>query len=160
MNSLPVGAPPSLQSGVPNQYSHGVTRVGMMSADMFKAGMHLKRMEQLNQQQRQMQQMSGIRNLSVSNAQPINDQPQTIASLAFNKQQLVPPAMQYYGGNSYGSSNVGGHTNAPNNIGNVPDMSLSLVVNIATQLMTNDPNLSTRQALEMAMQIHNQNKQS
>jgi hypothetical protein len=89
---------------------------------MFEAGMHLKRMEQLNQQQRQMQQMSGVRNLSVSNAQPINDQPQAVALSAFNKQQPVPPAMQYYGGNSYGSSSVGGHTNAPNNIGIVPDM--------------------------------------
>ena len=158
MNSL-LGAPPSLQFGVPNQFSQGATRMGMMSADMFEV--HRERMEQLNQQQRQMQQMTGFHNLNVSNSQPINDQPHAAASSAFNQQQSVPPAMRYYGGNiSYGNTNVGGHTNAPNNDGNASDTSSSLVVDIATQLMMNDPNLLPRQALEMAMQIHNQNKQS
>jgi len=159
MSSL-LGAPPSLQFGVPNQFSQGATRMGMMSADMFEV--HRERMEQLNQQQRQMQQMTGFHNLNVSNSQPINDQPHA-ASSAFNQQQSVPPAMRYYGGNiSYGNTNVGGHTNAPNNDGNASesDTLSSLVVDIATQLMMNDPNLLPRQALEMAMQIHNQNKQS
>jgi hypothetical protein len=159
MNSL-LGAPPSLQFGVHNQFSQGATRMGMMSADMFEG--HRERMEQLNQQQRQMQQMTGFHNLNVSNAQPINDQPHAAASSAFNPQQSVPPAMRYYVGNtSYGNNtNVGGHTDAPNNDGNASDTSPSLVVDIATQLMMNDPNLLPRQALEMAMQIHNQNKQS
>jgi hypothetical protein len=48
--------------------------------------------------------------------------------MAFNQQQLAPTMMQYYGGNSYGSLNVGGHTNAPNNMSNLPDKSLSLVM--------------------------------
>ena len=160
MNSLPVGAPPSMLFGVANLYSHGATSMGMMSADMFEAGMHLERMEQPNQQQRQMQQMMGFNNLNVSNSQPINDQPQAVASLTFNQQQSVPPAMRYYGGNSYGNSDVGGHTDAPNYDGNASDTSSSLVVDIATQLMTNDPNLLPRQALDMAMQMHNQIKKS
>ena len=158
MNSL-LCAPPSLQFGVPNQFSQGATRMGMMSADMFEG--HRERLEQLNQQQRQMQQMTGFHNLNVSNAQLINDQPHA-ASSAFNPQQSLPPAMRYYVGNtSYGNNtNVGGHTDAPNNDGNASDTSSSMVVDIATQLMMNDPNLLPRQALEMAMQIHNQNKQS
>jgi hypothetical protein len=99
-----------------------------------------------------MQQMTGVHYLSASNAQPFNNQPQAFALSAFNQQQSVPPTMPYYCRNSYGSFNVGGHINTPNNMSNAPDMLSTLVVDVATPLMMNDLNLPLRQALEMAMQ--------
>ena len=129
-----------LQFGMPNQISHA-SRMGTTSAELFEAGMQLERMEQLNQQQR------------LHMMQHTSDQPQANASSIFNQQQS---AMRFHGGRHYGSSSIEGQTDSANAdaIGTNP------VVDLASRIMMNEPSLSMRQAIEMAMQIQNQNKQS
>ncbi len=143
-NTMTRSFPSSLQFGMPNQFSHNA-KMGMTSAELFEAGMQLERMEQFNQQQRQLQMM-----------QPTSDQPQANAASMFNQQQSAPSVMRFHGGINYGSSNMDGQTDSanPDAIGTNP------VVDLASRIMMNEPNLSMRQAIEMAMQIQNQNKQS
>ncbi len=143
LNTMPRGDSFSLQFGMPNQYSHAA-KMGMTFANSFEARMHPEEMEQLNQQQRQMQML-----------QPNNNQPHANASSMFNQQQSAPPAMRFYGGSNYGSSNMEGHTGI---IGADPQP--SSIIDLATRIMMNEPSLSLRQAIEMAMQIQNQHKQS